>query len=101
SSRAPVGGSHARCGARVRYPLSMRFGIAIAGAIALAAMAADEKEVKLLPEGAGKDAIVKSCLECHGVANFRKARKDADEWADSVQDMVDRGAKATPAEINA
>ena len=61
--------------------------------------AADEKEIKLLPDGAGKDVVVKSCLECHGVANFRKARKDADEWSDSVNDMVDRGAKATPAEV--
>ena len=66
---------------------------------AAALAAADEKEVKLLPEGPGKDVVVKSCLECHGVANFRKARKDADEWSDSVSDMVDRGAKATPEEV--
>ena len=65
------------------------------------AAAADQQEVKLLPEGPGKDAVVKVCLECHGVANFRKVRKDADEWTDSVQDMVDRGAKATQPEMDA
>ena len=65
----------------------------------LAFVAADQKEIDLLPATAGKDAVVKSCLECHGTANFRKARKDADEWAESVQDMVDRGAKATDAEV--
>jgi competence protein ComEA len=66
--------------------------------LAAVLLAADPQEVKFLPEGPGKDAVVKACLECHGVANFRKARKDADEWTDSVQDMLDRGAKATSAE---
>ena len=65
------------------------------------AAAADQQEVKLLPEGPGKEAVVRVCLECHGVANFRKVRKDAGEWSESVDDMVDRGAKATPPEVNA
>jgi competence protein ComEA len=64
-------------------------------------LAADPQEIKLLPDGPAKDAVVKVCLECHGVANFRKVRKDTDEWSDSVQDMVDRGAKATQAEMDA
>ena len=71
--------------------------------LALAALliAADQKEIKLLPEGPGKDAVVKVCLDCHGVANFRKARKEPGEWSDSVDDMVDRGAKADAAQIEA
>ena len=69
--------------------------------VALFLFLGDPLEIKQLPEGAGKDAVVKSCLECHGVANFRKARKYADEWSESVSDMVDRGAKATPAEVEA
>ena len=64
-------------------------------------LAADPQEVKQLPGGAAKDTVVKACMECHGAANFRKARKDADEWAESVQDMVDRGAKASQAEMDA
>ncbi|HJZ95947.1 MAG TPA: helix-hairpin-helix domain-containing protein [Candidatus Solibacter sp.] len=63
--------------------------IALAGAI----IAADQQEIKALPEGPGKEAVVKACLECHGAANFRKARKEPGEWSDSVDDMVDRGAK--------
>ena len=68
--------------------------------LTLILLAADPQEIKLLPDGAGKDVVVKACLECHGVANFRKARKDSDEWTDSVQDMLDRGAKATSAEAD-
>jgi competence protein ComEA len=65
------------------------------------ATAADEKEIKALPDGPGKDAVVKSCLECHGAANFRKARKQPGEWSDSVDDMIDRGAKVEGSQVEA
>jgi len=64
-------------------------------------IAADEKEIKALPDGPGKDAVVKACLDCHGAANFRKARKEPGEWSDSVDDMVDRGAKIPPGQTEA
>jgi len=64
------------------------------------AIGADEKEIKALPEGPGKDTVVKSCLECHGAANFRKARKEPGEWSDSVDDMIDRGAKVEAARVD-
>jgi competence protein ComEA len=63
------------------------------------AIGADEKDIKALPEGPGKDAVVKSCLECHGAANFRKARKEPGEWSDSVDDMIDRGAKVEASQV--
>jgi competence protein ComEA len=75
----------------------------LAGALALAALcafAADEKDAARLPEGEGKALVGKVCIDCHGSGNFRRARLTPEEWADSVADMVDRGAKATPAEID-
>jgi len=74
---------------------------AILLALAAWAGAADESEIKALPDGPGKDAVVKSCLECHGAANFRKVRKEPAEWSDSVDDMVDRGAKVEPGQMEA
>jgi competence protein ComEA len=59
---------------------------------------ADEEDVKKLPEGEGKDAVVKACFACHGAGNFRKARLTKDEWSDQVADMMDRGAQATDTE---
>jgi competence protein ComEA len=59
------------------------------------AFAADDDEAKALPEGAGKDAVVKACLSCHGTGNIRKKRLTKDGWAEQVADMVDRGAEAT------
>ncbi len=70
--------------------------------IALAcAPAADEKDAARLPDGPGKEAVGKICIDCHDSGNFRKARFTTEEWTDSVEDMVQRGAKGTPEEIEA
>jgi len=58
------------------------------------AFAADDDDAKKLPDGAGKDAVIKACFSCHGAGNFRKVRLTKDEWADQVADMMDRGAQA-------
>ncbi len=65
------------------------------------APAADEKEAARLPDGPGKETVGRICLECHDSGNFRKARYNSEEWSDSVADMVERGAKGTPEEIDA
>ena len=69
--------------------------------VAVCAAAADEKDAARLPEGPGKEIAGRICLECHDSGNFRKARLTSEEWADSVADMVERGAKGTPSEIEA
>jgi competence protein ComEA len=63
-----------------------------------AAWAADDEDVKGLPEAPGKDVVVKLCLSCHGAANFRKKRLTKDGWSEQVADMIDRGAQATDAQ---
>jgi competence protein ComEA len=65
------------------------------------APAADEKEAARLPDGPGKELVGKICISCHDSGNFRKARFTSEEWSDSVEDMVQRGASGTPAEIEA
>lgn len=62
-------------------------------ALAAIAAAADEKEARALPDGKGRDVVAKSCIQCHGAATFRKQRKELGEWGDTVDDMIDRGAK--------
>ena len=63
--------------------------------------AADEKDIARLPDGPGKELAGKICTSCHDSGNFRKARFTSEEWTDSVDDMVQRGASGTPAEIEA
>ena len=72
----------------------MLFGLACAPA-------ADEKDIARLPDGPGKELVGKICVSCHDSGNFRKARFTSEEWTDSVDDMVQRGASGTPAEIEA
>jgi competence protein ComEA len=79
----------------------MKLTLAVAVVVAACATAADEKEVGRLPEGPGKEIAGRICMECHDSGNFRKARLTSEEWSDSVADMVERGAKGTPAEIEA
>jgi competence ComEA-like helix-hairpin-helix protein len=69
-------------------------------ALASLALAADE-EVKLLPDGPGKDLVGRICFGCHGAGNFRKVRLNRDDWSDQVADMADRGAKGSEAELAA
>jgi len=75
--------------------------IFLAALLTISAFAADDKDAARLPDGEAKVLVGKVCIDCHGSGNFRRKRLTADEWADSVADMVDRGAKATPAEIDA
>ncbi len=70
----------------------------IAIAAASVSFAADDDEAKRLPDGPGKDVVVKLCLSCHGAGNFRKRRLAKDAWVEQVADMVDRGAQATDAQ---
>jgi len=58
-------------------------------------------DAKALPDGPGKEIVVKACIDCHGAANFRKLRLTGDEWWEKVADMVDRGAKANEPEQTA
>jgi competence protein ComEA len=62
-------------------------------------ISADNDEAKLLPDGPGKELVVRMCFECHGAGNFRKSRLSRDGWSEQVSDMVDRGAKGTEAEL--
>jgi competence ComEA-like helix-hairpin-helix protein len=54
-----------------------------------------------LPDGEGKDAVVKMCLSCHGAEVFTTLHIPKSAWAASVDDMVGRGAAGTEAEIAA
>jgi competence ComEA-like helix-hairpin-helix protein len=78
-----------------------RFLFLAATAVGLCLAVPDDEDVRTLPDGPGKTEVVKFCLECHPPGNFRKTRHDKDEWSDSVADMVERGAKGTPAELAA
>jgi mono/diheme cytochrome c family protein len=52
---------------------------------------AGQKPVEL-PEGDGKAIATEYCQDCHRLTNLTKAHKSLDDWKDTVQTMIDRGA---------
>jgi competence protein ComEA len=51
-----------------------------------------------LPDGPGKDLMVRTCGVCHEPRRAASVRLTRDGWTDLVSDMVRRGAKATDSE---
>ncbi len=86
----------------MRFTLTRRpLCIGVAAAFLCLAFVPDDDEVKRLPDGPGKEATTRICLDCHGTGNFRKDRRSRDDWADQVAEMVDRGAKGTEKDLAA
>jgi cytochrome c5 len=46
-----------------------------------------------LPEGDGKAIATEYCQDCHKLTNLTTSRKTSDDWHDTVQTMMDRGAR--------
>jgi len=62
-------------------------------AIILGATATDD-----LPEGEGKDILLRMCANCHEVDRVTTAKYPRKQWADVVDDMVSRGAEGSDAD---
>jgi hypothetical protein len=45
-------------------------------------------------------AVVKVCASCHGMQLVTDTPRDYDAWHDTVQKMIDRGARGTPEEFD-
>ncbi len=70
-------------------------GLAIcAGLLSLPASAAD------LPDGKGKELILRACVGCHKAGEIAVYRFTRDEYHAIVYRMKDRGAQATNAELD-
>jgi len=46
-----------------------------------------------LPDGDGKAIATEFCQDCHKLSNLTASRKTPDDWHDTVQTMMDRGAR--------
>ena len=50
--------------------------------------------------GTPESAAVKICSSCHGMQMVTDTPRDYDAWHDTVQKMIDRGARGTPEEFD-
>jgi glucose dehydrogenase len=53
----------------------------------------------VLPDGPEKQALVKVCSKCHGLETFSHSRMTREEWKNTINDMVQRGASGSPREL--
>lgn len=53
-----------------------------------------------IPDGEGKDIVMKVCTPCHGTSEFSNRRLTRQEWDDKVDNMAARGARASDEEFD-
>jgi len=70
----------------------MRVGIGLLAMLG-AAMAASAQVN--LPEGEGRELVMRVCTQCHGVDHVVRFRLSKEKWTKEVDDMADRGAQGT------
>ncbi|MGH9415714.1 MAG: c-type cytochrome [Terriglobales bacterium] len=52
-----------------------------------------------LPLGSGRSAVIAQCSQCHGLRRIIAAHLDRAGWENVVDDMVQRGADLTDAQV--
>src|SRR3954471_10120231 len=73
------------------------FGLAATPALTSACLADDFKS---LPEGPGRDVMVRVCAQCHSPEIAAQQKLDAQGWKDLVNQMANNGANGTDAEFD-
>ncbi len=53
-----------------------------------------------LPNGPGKDVVLRECTKCHDLKVITSKRASEDDWAKTVADMVSRGADLSDDEVD-
>jgi cytochrome c553 len=80
-----------RAAARIRRTLSFAF---LAALPQSGSVTAQE-----LPKGDGREAVLKVCGGCHEAAIVAGKKLTKPEWADLVDQMLEKGANATEKEV--
>jgi len=77
--------------------MALRGGLILAAVLAATARAADAQSVDLASEKKSLEAV---CTKCHNLQLVMDTPKSVDEWQDTLQAMVDRGAHGTDSQFD-
>lgn len=75
--------------------------VVLASGLAVAIAAGPRSAFAQLPDGPGKETVVKVCGVCHDASTAAAVRLTRDGWQATIGDMVSRGARASDEELNA
>lgn len=73
---------------------------AAASPAASSGTAASQLKIVELPEGDGKPIATEYCQDCHRLTNLTRAHKSPDDWVETVQTMMDRGARLPQEDVD-
>jgi hypothetical protein len=62
--------------------------------------AAPRAQAQDLPDGEGKDVVVKACTSCHDADNFTSKKHTKAEWKEVVDTMIAYGAEISDAQVD-
>jgi cytochrome c5 len=83
------------CFGRKLRSVTMLAAAAVMFLVAAPARAADD-----IPDGAGKEIVIKVCTACHGIIEFTSQKHTKPEWDEVVDNMAQRGARASDDEFD-
>jgi competence protein ComEA len=95
-----------RAGRREAWRPGLRFGILVSTMSTilralLLLLLVSAPAAAQLPEGAGKDVLMKVCGSCHQAERSASVRLTREGWEEVIADMIKRGAKGTGEEFGA
>jgi len=77
---------------------SIRPGLALLATMVLAPLAQSQQSD--LADGQGKEVVQRMCTQCHSLSVVTGQRMSREHWAAQVEDMVNRGAKGSRADVD-
>jgi mono/diheme cytochrome c family protein len=58
----------------------------------LSTLAASVHGQDMFPEGEGRNIVLVTCAQCHGIDYLPKVKLSSEEWRNAIYDMMARGA---------
>lgn len=93
----------------IQIPIRIRAGLLVTSVVVLSGVVLAARQGGAppaasgegLPDGPGKDAVVRVCSVCHEPVRAASVRLTRDGWAETIDDMKHRGAKGTDEDFQA
>jgi hypothetical protein len=75
--------------------MALLAGLGLAGSAMMAGAVRGQDAQFDLPDGKGKDQVMVYCTTCHAISIVTAQRKSTQQWGDTVEMMMSRGAQVT------
>ena len=84
----------------VRFGRKLRSVAMLTATVVVFLVAAPARAADDIPDGAGKEIVIKVCTACHGIIEFTSQKHTKPEWDEVVDNMAQRGARASDDEFD-